>query len=43
MGVGGLLSYPEEAESKIKIKPEHVIYFSIGVAILVAILRIFII
>ncbi len=39
MGTGGLLRYPEEEETRIKLKPEHVVYLSLLVAIGVVFLR----
>jgi preprotein translocase subunit Sec61beta len=37
MGIGGLIRYGEEEESKIKLKPEQLVYIlvSIGVALIV--------
>lgn len=39
-GIGGLIRYGEEEESKIKLRPEQVIYISLAIAALVLILRI---
>ncbi|MFH0837351.1 MAG: preprotein translocase subunit Sec61beta [Candidatus Aenigmatarchaeota archaeon] len=39
MSTAGLIRYFDEEESQIRINPEHVIYFSIGFAALVLILR----
>ena len=33
MGIGGLIKYGEEEESKIKLKPEHLVYIIIALAI----------
>ncbi|MEM5828528.1 MAG: hypothetical protein QW197_03465 [Candidatus Aenigmatarchaeota archaeon] len=38
-GYGGLLYLEEEADSKIKLKIEHVIYLSIAIGILFLLLR----
>jgi len=40
-GFGGLIRYSEEYESKIKLKPTHVIIFVVIVIIFVAFLKIF--
>ena len=40
-GFGGLVRYSEEYESKIKLKPEHVVIFIILVIVFVAVLKIF--
>jgi len=40
-GYGGLVRYGEEYESKLKLKPEHVIAFIIVVVLLVTVLKIF--
>ncbi|MEM5811714.1 MAG: preprotein translocase subunit Sec61beta [Candidatus Aenigmatarchaeota archaeon] len=37
-GIGGLIRYPEEEKSKIKLKPIHVILFALGMAIIEIIL-----
>ena len=39
MSTAGLIRYFDEEESQIRIKPEYVVYFSIGFAALVLILR----
>ncbi|MGC8993385.1 MAG: preprotein translocase subunit Sec61beta [Candidatus Aenigmatarchaeota archaeon] len=39
-GIGGLIRYGEEEESKIKLKPEHVVYISLTVAVFVILMRI---
>jgi len=41
-GVGGLIRYPEEERTKIKLKPEHVLYLILIVIILEFLLRIFV-
>jgi len=41
-GIGGLIRYGEEEESKIKLKPEQVIYISLAIAAFVLIMRILI-
>jgi preprotein translocase subunit Sec61beta len=38
-GMGGLVRYDEEVKETLKIKPEYVIYFSLGVIVLELILR----
>ena len=38
---GGLVRYNEEYESKLKLKPEHVVIFIILVIVFVVILKIF--
>jgi preprotein translocase subunit Sec61beta len=38
-GIGGLIRYGEEEESKIKLKPEQLIYISVGVAVVLILLR----
>ena len=40
-GFGGLVRYGEEYQSKIRLKPEHVIIFVVIVVIFVAFLKIF--
>ena len=40
MGIGGLIRYGEEEESKIKLKPEHLIYIAVAIAAIEIILRI---
>lgn len=40
-GFGGLVRYGEEYESKIKLKPEHVVVFIIIVIVAVTVLKIF--
>lgn len=40
-GIGGLVRYSEEYESKLKLKPEHVVVFIILVVVFVAVLKIF--
>lgn len=39
MGVGGLIKYGEEEESKIKLKPEHLVYLIIGIAVIEIVLK----
>ncbi|MFZ8829874.1 MAG: preprotein translocase subunit Sec61beta [Candidatus Aenigmatarchaeota archaeon] len=36
---GGLIRYGEEEESKIKLKPEQLIYISVGFAVVLILLR----
>ena len=38
-GMGGLVRYGDEVKETFKIKPEHVIYFSLGVILLEIVLR----
>ncbi|MEM0333651.1 MAG: preprotein translocase subunit Sec61beta [Candidatus Aenigmatarchaeota archaeon] len=38
-GVSGLIRYGEKEESKIKITPKNLIYFSIGIGILLIVIR----
>lgn len=40
MGIGGLIKYGEEEESKIKLKPEHLVYIAIALAVFEIILKI---
>jgi preprotein translocase subunit Sec61beta len=40
-GFGGLVRYGEEYDSKLNLKPEHVIIFIIAVVILVTVLKLF--
>lgn len=40
-GFGGLVRYGEEYESRLKLKPEHVVIFIILVVVLVTVLKIF--
>lgn len=40
-GYGGIIRYPEEEKSKIKIKPQHVIWIVLGVVLLELILHLF--
>lgn len=40
-GFGGLVRYNEEYESKLKLKPEHIVIFIILVIVFVAVLKIF--
>lgn len=42
LGIGGLIRYREEEETRIKLKPEQLIYLSTGLGILLLILRFFI-
>ena len=39
-GMGGLVRYDEELKDSIKLKPEYVIYFSLGVIVLELVLKI---
>jgi preprotein translocase subunit Sec61beta len=41
-GSGGLMRFSEEYESKIQMKPEHVIFFVVGVIAFVIALRLFV-
>jgi len=40
MGIGGLIRYGEEEESKIKLKPEHLVYLAVSIAVLEIVLKI---
>ncbi len=40
-GIGGIVRYGEEHESKLKLKPEHVVIFIILVILFVSLLKIF--
>jgi len=40
-GMGGLMRYSEEYDSKIKITPNQVIFFIIGIIVFVVILKVF--
>jgi len=40
-GFGGLVRYGEEYDSRLKLKPEHVVIFIIAVILLVTALKIF--
>ncbi len=40
-GFGGLVRYSEEYESKLKLKPEHVVIFIIAVIVFVSLLKLF--
>ena len=40
-GMGGLMRYGEEVKETIKLKPEYVIYFALGVIVLEIILKFF--
>lgn len=33
LGIGGLIRYGEEEESKIKIKPEQLVYILVGIGV----------
>jgi preprotein translocase subunit Sec61beta len=39
-GMGGLVRYDEEIKETIKLKPEYVIYFALGVIVLELVLKI---
>ena len=39
-GVGGLIRYPEEEKNVIKLKPKHVIWIVVGIAIFEILLKI---
>ncbi|MCS7094120.1 MAG: preprotein translocase subunit Sec61beta [Candidatus Aenigmarchaeota archaeon] len=39
VGMGGLIRYGEQEETKLTIKPEHLIYLSVGLGILLVVLR----
>ena len=39
LGIGGLIRYHEEEDSKIKIKPEKLVYILIGVGSVLVILK----
>jgi len=39
-GMGGLVRYNEEYESKFKLKPEHVVVFIIAVIVFVTVLKV---
>ena len=39
LGIGGLIRYAEEEESKIKLKPEQLVYILIGIGISLIVLR----
>jgi len=39
MGIGGLIRYGEEEESKIKLKPEQLVYILVGIGITLILLR----
>jgi preprotein translocase subunit Sec61beta len=36
---GGLIRYPEEGKEKIKLKPEHLVWLTVGVILFEIILR----
>jgi preprotein translocase subunit Sec61beta len=38
-GIGGLIRYGEEEESKIKLKPEQLVYILVGIGITLILLR----
>jgi len=39
LGIGGLIRYGEEEESKIKIKPEQLVYILVGIGIILIVLK----
>lgn len=39
LGIGGLIRYGEEEESKIKIKPEQLVYILVGIGVSLIILK----
>jgi preprotein translocase subunit Sec61beta len=39
LGMGGLIRYGEYEESKIKIKPEHVVYILVGIGMILIFLN----
>jgi len=39
-GVGGLIRYPEEEKNVIKLKPKHVIWIVVGIAVFEILLKI---
>jgi len=39
LGIGGLIRYEEEEASKIKLKPEQLVYILIGIGISLIVLR----
>ena len=39
LGIGGLIRYEEEEESKIKLKPGQLVYILIGIGISLIVLR----
>lgn len=41
LGVGGVIRYSEEEESKIKLKPEHLVYLIIGIIAIELFLKLF--
>ncbi|MFH7880708.1 MAG: preprotein translocase subunit Sec61beta [Candidatus Aenigmatarchaeota archaeon] len=41
-GVGGLIRYGEKEESKFRISPKTLLYFSIGIGIILIIIRFFV-
>jgi len=41
-GYGGLIRYPEEEKSKIKLKPEHLVWIVVGIIIIEIVLRLII-
>jgi len=41
-GYGGLIRYPEEEKTKIKLKPEHLVWIVVGIIIIEIVLRLII-
>jgi len=39
MGIGGLIRYGEEEESKIKLKPEQLVYVLVGIGVVLVVLH----
>jgi len=39
LGIGGLIRYGEEEESKIKIKPEQLVYILVGIGATLIVLK----
>lgn len=39
LGIGGLIRYGEEEESKIKIKPEQLVYILVGIGVSLIVLK----
>jgi len=39
LGIGGLIRYGEEEDSKIKIKPEKLVYILVGIGVSLIILK----
>jgi preprotein translocase subunit Sec61beta len=39
LGIGGLIRYGEEEDSKIKIKPEQLVYILVGIGVSLIVLK----